>query len=135
MKETATIKSYAVELTKQHMDKKFKHKTCQYSQVNKGGARYCTLTTNKSCTKCTFYDPTIQEVFEALAKEIQRAQSARQSYQKREKQLKTLINKVKTIESDMDRMHADANREYKRLYIAKHENVQLWEDSVNTYGM
>lgn len=133
MKSTAEIKKYAVDMTKANIDKKFKHKTCQFSQKNRGGQRYCTLTTNKSCTNCSFYDPTIQTVFESLAKEIERAQTAKKTFDQRSRQLKGLIKKCKSIEADMDRMKTEANREYNRVYIAKYDMVQLWQDSVNTY--
>ena len=38
MKSTAEIKKYAVDMTKANIDKKFKHKTCQFSQKNRGAA-------------------------------------------------------------------------------------------------
>lgn len=129
MKSTAAIKKYAVEMTKANTDKRFRHKTCQYA----GGGRFCTLTTNKKCTNCTFYDPTIPTVFHALADEISRAQTAKKLFDVRTNQLKGLISKIRTVEKDVERMQAETRKEYERLHIANYDLVQLWQDSVNTY--
>lgn len=133
MKSTAKIKELAVRMTKETTDKRFRHKTCQYSQAVKGGERFCTLTTNKKCTNCTFYDPTIGAVLESLVKEIERTQTAKKVFDKRAKTLKSMISKAKETEKDIDRMKAEVKKEYERVHIAKYDIVSLWQDSVNTY--
>ena len=133
MKSTAKIKQCVVEITKNTTDKKYRYQTCQFSKKNRGGQRYCTLTTNKSCMKCAFYDPTTQAVLETLAAEVERTLTAKRVFNNRTKQLRGMIRKVKNIEDDVKRMEEETRREFERVHIAEYDMVQLWQDSVNTY--
>lgn len=132
-KSTAPIKKYAVEMTKANIDKEFKHKTCQFAGNKRNSERYCTMTTNRSCNNCTFYDPEIGAVLEAMAGEIERAQTAKREFNRVIKELEGDIKEVMDIQDDMENLRADAKREYSKLYIAKHDMVELWQNSVNSY--
>lgn len=129
----AKVKEYAVCMTKKGMDKKKRHDTCQFSQKNKGGSRYCCLTTNKSCTKCEFYDPTIDAVLLTLAVETEKARIAKEVFDTDMPKLERLVTMAKELEKDIKHLKQEVETEYEQVHVARYDLVQLWEDSVNTY--
>lgn len=133
MKSTTKIKQYAVEMVKAKADSKFKQETCQFSRSVNGGGKHCSLTTNKSCGGCTFYDPTIGAVLEALAEEIKRAQDAKKRLDDNCAFLKKMVDRANSMNAYMDHLIEESEREYSQIYIAKYDMTQLWQDSINSY--
>lgn len=65
----ADIKRAIMEIAKKHGNPD-RESTCQYKARSR---KHCNITTNKSCKRCKFYQPTTQTVFKACYDEIIKA--------------------------------------------------------------
>lgn len=132
-------KAYVVEKASKKLfiggGSKWKHLTCQFSGVNKKSGKHCVNTTNKSCKNCQFYDPTIEatiQSFDVLVKEID---DAKKLLTEKTEEVERLANEAQVIRDNALRIKNECEKKNDEILVLNVDPVQIWEHSVNTYGM
>lgn len=118
----------------------WKHSTCQYSGKYKITDKYCTLTTNKVCRRCKFYDPTIGATIESFAILVREAEKTKNDIRHMTENTRALLDETEDFvdakRNEVTKLEKECQKKVQAIRLMNIPITrQLWEDSVNTYGM